>query len=337
MTQPSQLTAPTVESMEEMDAAALAYELEAEESVTAELAAAVAAFTAALLAAYVAGVAAGATGYVLSASLAALAERMLAAITPDMRPELARRVSQGVKLGAEQSLDLWDQLDPAEPDPARFSDPELTAAVATADQRARDTLEGARTMAQVLDLSQGDNVITVAAKAGKAVTDAKAATRWAANRAVNAGAELVARENGWRLLWVGERNACLKCLAYFGHVVTPGTDFPVGLTFGSRPSTLGGVPYAPLHPNCRCRCVVWPGGDVISKGNDMPTGVAREARRTVLRGWSDYDSLTERLKAADLLLNRGANLPKTVVARAARDVKRGAFSQRHRPLTNLNA
>ena len=55
------------------------------------------------------------------------------------------------------------------------------------------------------------------------------------------------------------------------------------------------------------------------------------------RGWSDYASLPERLRAVDLLFQRGALLPKTVLQRAAADRRRGSFSQRHRPRTNLNA
>jgi hypothetical protein len=61
----------------------------------------------------------------------------------------------------------------------------------------------------------------------------------------------------------------------------------------------------------------------------------REAQRSVARGFSGYDSKPARLRAADRLLRHPTLLPKTVVERARRDVKRGAFSNRHN--TNLPA
>jgi hypothetical protein len=91
-----------------------------------------------------------------------------------------------------------------------------------------------------------------------------------------------------------------------------------------------GLPNPPLHPNCRCR--VWPyeGGEAVAEANvpnaSIATALAREARRSVLKGWSAFASTPERLQAADRLLAAGAGLPKTVQQRAARNVRQRKFA-----------
>lgn len=321
-------------TMATMDGAALEYELAAEDTVTGDFTAEVVAAVAVIVAAYAVLSAQGALTDAAVAGLRTLIRRTLGAITPNMRPELIRQVNAGVTLGVNQSMELALASDLRRPEPGRIHDPALLDAVGTIDTDAERTLEEAIRLADALDLADEDNLNTVAAKATKASTDSRATTRWSANRAVNEGAYQVAKTNGLHLLWAGERNACLKCLAYFGLTAVPGELFPAGLTFGSKPSKLPGVPFPPLHPWCRCRVVPVTIGPVT---NDLAAGLAREARRTVVRGWSGFDSKPERLRAADTLIQRGADLPKTVVARAMRDVRRKAFSQRHRPLTTLTA
>lgn len=145
-------------------------------------------------------------------------------------------------------------------------------------------------------------------------------------------------DNGLRVVWVAERDACLVCLALSGHVIDPntGAGFDEEATFGkpgSAPSVWPlGMPLMspPRHPNCRCRL------RVISATQTMvPAALRREAERTVARGWSNHASRVSRLSAADRLVAAPNRLPMTVNERARRDVGRGEFSTRHRPRTSL--
>lgn len=322
MTQPANLA-------EAQDQQALAYELEAEEAATAEFVAALTAAVATILAA----AALVAAGTIAVSVLQEVIHRTLGSIHPSMRGTLALAVRRGISLGREQGAAWVDVEVPFTPE----VDATLVDAVNRIDPDAQAVLDEALRLADTLDLTQEDNVLTVTAKATSAGKGAQGQTRWASVRAVNQGISDAARAAGVRLLWRAERNACLKCLAYSGLTVDPPGLFPVGLTLGTGRSTLGGVPYPPLHRWCRCRVVPYGGPDATELGADEASGLQREAMRTVARGWSDYASQPERLRAADLLLQRGFRLPKTVLARAARDVARGSFSQRHRPRTTLNA
>lgn len=135
-----------------------------------------------------------------------------------------------------------------------------------------------------------------------------------------------------RVVWIAERAACLTCLALSGQVANPsiGEWFDEDATFDKRPmevwppgSSLMGPP---RHPHCRCRLRI-----IAATNTMLPDALAREARRTVARGWSDFASHPARLSAADRLLAAGARLPVSVQSRAAQDVARGVFSDRHRP------
>jgi hypothetical protein len=130
----------------------------------------------------------------------------------------------------------------------------------------------------------------------------------------------VAARAGMRVVWVAERGACLHCLAYSGRT-TIGA-FPPDLTFDERPlrqnqPVLG----PPLHPQCRCALqpLAW-------SDDAFAEDVQREARRSVLRGWSEQESRASRLRAAARLLHVGADLPPTVEARARRAVRNGRFN-----------
>ena len=140
--------------------------------------------------------------------------------------------------------------------------------------------------------------------------------------------------SGLVVVWVAERDACLTCLRLSGTVIDPdsGAGFDEDATFGAPGSAPQvwppGMPLMkpPRHPNCRCRL------RIIAADNTMvPDALRREAERAVARGWSASDSRRARLSAADRLLHHGSRLPRTVQERAARDVERGSFSQRHRP------
>lgn len=140
-------------------------------------------------------------------------------------------------------------------------------------------------------------------------------------------------DNGLRVVWVAERDACLTCLALSGHVIDPnvGQGFDEFATFSPHGAPQVWPPGMPLmgpprHPNCRCRL------RIIAADNTMvPDALRREAERSVARGWSGHDSRRSRLAAADRLVRHANRLPMTVNERARRDVDRGSFSTRHRP------
>lgn len=146
-------------------------------------------------------------------------------------------------------------------------------------------------------------------------------------------------DNGLRVVWVAERDACLVCLALSGHVSDPnaGVGFDEDATFGPHRPTPVWPPGMPLmapprHPSCRCRLRIITADNVL-----VPEALRREAERSVARGWSGYDSRRARLKAADHLISRANRLPRSVQERAAKDVARGHFSDRHKPRSPLRA
>ena len=70
------------------------------------------------------------------------------------------------------------------------------------------------------------------------------------------------------------------------------------------------------------------GGPVLN----LPDSLAREARRSVVKGWAlASESQTARRRAAEQLLASGAGLPTTVEERAARAVRSGKFKTRPAP------
>ncbi|WCH97063.1 hypothetical protein POD33_35000 [Streptomyces moderatus] len=130
-------------------------------------------------------------------------------------------------------------------------------------------------------------------------------------------------------VWVAERDACVNCLAYAGRIVKVGEDFPGGLSWdpNQRDSKAKGV-RPPLHPHCRCRPVPWNPEWAKPGEVSLPEAVAREAQRSIARGFSlPSESNASRIRALKELLSGSPNLPKTVVERAQRDLRRGEFAR----------
>lgn len=198
--------------------------------------------------------------------------------------------------------------------------PDVRAAAAQADGKARERLREAGTVLRQARI-RGD-VLSGLALAQKAPQGVAATARWGVNRAQSAGVVTVAESADESLLWVGERDACVHCLAYFGQVTKAGFPFPGGLSFAVKPLSGDPVPTPPLHPNCRCRIVVWR----LEWGPSYPDALKREARRSIARGFSlPSESNASRLRAADRLLNRGAQLPVSVQEYARRAIRVGHF------------
>ena len=145
------------------------------------------------------------------------------------------------------------------------------------------------------------------------------------NHAGNMGTTAVADAVGLSTVWVAETNACVECLAYSGRVAKPGKAFPGGLTYGAKSYNPTPVESPPRHPNCRC--TVEP---LIAE--EYATALRREADRSVLRGFSlESEPMRVRLDAAERLLDRGVDAPKSVKAFARRAVRAGEFPTRGRP------
>lgn len=163
-----------------------------------------------------------------------------------------------------------------------------------------------------------------------AAKTAQQATSTAIVGAVAGGAAATAAASGVDLTWWSERGACLSCASMAGSVAPPGGKFfPTENYAGNQimPWLLDGVDHPPAHRACRCHAALATPG--------LATGLAREAAREVAKGQSLYDSLPARLRAVNAAL-RGSRLPASVRARAATDQRRGAFSQRQKPLAHTS-
>lgn len=145
------------------------------------------------------------------------------------------------------------------------------------------------------------------------------------NQAAAAGSQAAAQGLGADgVMWVAERDGCLGCVALSGKVAPSGRGFDPSITFGDRPIAWEGFSgQPPRHPRCRCRVVAWFSGD-----DAVSEALQREARRSVLRGWSlDSESEAARLRAAERLLREGADLPVSVERYAEEAITLGAFPQ----------
>ena len=194
-----------------------------------------------------------------------------------------------------------------------------------------DRLARAQRVTRAIRSGTHADVIPAVAVASGAAADVERASRWVTNREVNHGSAQVADALGAGKMWVAERDACLHCIAYSGVIAEPGQHFPSDLTFAAKPLKLMSpiLDRPPLHPHCRCRITPWLGSDTDYSLSDA---LKREARRSVLKGWSlPSESENARLQAADRLLQRGAGLPKSVEQTARRAVRLGHFSSRTVP------
>lgn len=302
------------------DEEALAYEVSAVAEVVGPLSAALAP----VLAAGLAGFAAGSTG----AALTAIILRSLGRVSwPAMTPGLQEVAVGAVDLGVDRAARGLPAVDKRKARKVRG--PVLE--VPDLDVVTRVRIGQAEDLTRDLPLDTKRDLDAVLGKVALVRSRAEGQVRWTATEGINAGTSAVAKRLGRRLIWVAERDACLHCLAYAGWVVEPGDSFPVGLTFGDH-SDLGGVPYAPLHPGCRCQVRLTeeePGAP--PPGRSTPTMAARlaaEARRSVVYGWTEHASGAATIRAMSRLLDQGAGLPASVERRARELVRTGMTQDR---------
>jgi len=237
--------------------------------------------------------------------------RALTSLQPGVSARLQRAVMRGAELGASHAL---------APLPAGWNpdeDPTLAGVFATVDNTVR--LAARSAAREIAALPAGD---TAAADQilGRVDSRARIAAVTVTHRSVAAGFEQASSAAGKSRMWVSERNSCLGCLAYSGQIAPPGGIFKGRLTYGKRvlPWTVHGITGPPAHPSCRCHQQL--------ANADMADGLSREAARSVAKGWSEYDSLPERLRAADALIASLPALPASVIETARRDVERGGFT-----------
>lgn len=262
------------------------------------------------------------------ATLRALLERedadavrriILGMSAPIVQAQAAAAVLDAFRAGALDALDILDTIG-AEP-VSRIGRPSAQAKgiVAGLDKAGRDALATAQKLARANAgaLEAAAPLIAHANRISRNVTEA-------VNMAGNEGATAIADAAELPTVWVAETNACVRCLAYSGRVAAPGKNFPGGLTYGKP---VGGepLPHPPLHPHCRC--TVEP-----LQSREYAAALRREADRSVLRGFSlESESMGTRIDAAERLLRRSPDAPKSVIQYAESAVRRGEFTTRGRP------
>jgi hypothetical protein len=290
----------------------LAFERAAVQAVAGAVAAGLQELVVAILAAFEAvGKAAG----------EAVAERVAAVTWMPMRPALMRVSAEAQTRGVQdvvRAMSRGKRRDQATRAEYRVQ----TRTLPDPDATLRKALAEAARLAR-----QGDGK-PAAGRIKAGVSAVKGQASVAANDGINSGVIQVARVLGERVMWVPERDACLHCLAHAGYVVEPGQDFPP-VSFDPKAKGVWSVDCPPLHPWCRCRArpVDLPAGKPSSDRSDVsPASVlAREARRSVAYQWSGHASRTAGERAAEALLNAGANLPGTVTMRAQRALRKGGI------------
>lgn len=232
---------------------------------------------------------------------------------------------------------------------------EVIEAVEQLPQQVAEKTEDALNFADQTPLTGWDDLVRQMGKAHQVPNSIERTVTTVVNRANGSAIRQAAVAKGASLLWVAEPDACVICLALSGHVIDPssGDGFDEEATFG-RPGSAPDVwpPGEPLmepprHPYCRCHPELWFGPHVpeggpeenalysrpgVAAGVDLPAALRREAKRSVVYGWSlPSESNKIRLDAAGRLLQAGAGLPRTVEERAHKAVARGRFDNRVHP------
>lgn len=319
------MTAPEVDGPTVPDEEALAYEALVVARVTTDVEALVSEVIGALLSAYAAAARAGPVPPVVAHALGrAVAIRLRRLRWVPMAPRLRDVAREAREMGVTRALArLPRTVIPVVP---VIPDTSVIPVVPPADGALRDRLAEAARLAGTLDLSKRGNVLAVAGKARSGIAIVKGHARWTANEGINAGTAEVAKATGRRLLWVPERDACLHCLAHAGWSVEPGNLFP-GTSYDPAADAIPGVPWPPLHPNCRCEVRTYDGPagrpDRNRSLTDPAARLAAEARRSVVYQWTDHASAPAARRAAGALLSTGAGLPSSVEDRARRALRRG--------------
>jgi len=231
----------------------------------------------------------------------------------------------------------------------------LTQAIEAVPETMAQSVADTTAFAEQLPITGWDDLVTAMGKANQAATSLERSSTWAVNKASSDAVRQVAVNKGASLLWVSEPDACVICLALSGHIIDPmsGDGFDEEATFGKPGSAPDVYPPGeplmspPRHISCRCHPELWFGPHVpvggpeenslynrpgVGANVDLPAALRREAKRSIVYGWSlPSESGSVRLDAAARLLQRGAGLPKSVEERGHRAVAKGSFDNRIHP------
>jgi hypothetical protein len=252
----------------------------------------------------------------LAAESPDIRRRVLALTAPRIGRDLAAAVAAAFDLGVIDAIQI---IGAKQAPTARPSLPLVGAAIKTERDVAK-LLATARKLAQA-----GGELEAVLAPVFAAGVATKRNVVTLVNEAGNRGSTAVADALKLPTVWVAETNACVECLRYSGVVAKSGAAFPGGLTYGAKSYNLNPIETPPRHPNCRC--TVEP---LVSR--EYADALRREADRSVLRGFSlESESMGTRIEAANRLVERGVDAPKSVVAYSRKAIKEGKFPTRGRP------
>lgn len=246
-----------------------------------------------------------------------LRESVLKLVTPSIGKDLAAAVGAAFNIGVRDAEKIIGEG--RTPDIPAGPPREIIAAARMAEKTIGDEVSKARKLARA-----GADLPTILSPVLGAANTLERDVATLVNHAGNMGTTAVADAVGLSTVWVAETNACVECLAYSGRVAKPGKAFPGGLTYGAKSYNPAPVVSPPRHPNCRC--TVEP---LIAK--EYAAALRREADRSVLRGFSlESEPMRVRIDAAERLLERGVDAPKSVKAYARAAIRRGEFATRGR-------
>lgn len=240
---------------------------------------------------------------------------------------------QARALGAKQAREAAGMPAPRPVEP-KLSDAAKQAATKQDDAATQKLTVARRLLEQHTEAEHYGELLPAIAQAQHAVTGAENAVTWAVHHEANEGVRNEADRLGADLIWLNERDACVHCLAYAGEIGDLQHGFETGQTYGDHPLVpwpdAEELPGPPLHPRCRCHMQLWFGEHRGQRG--LPEALRHEAERSILKGWSKpSESPKVRLRAAERLLERGTDLPKSVQNEARTAVKRGRFGGKQAP------
>ncbi len=199
--------------------------------------------------------------------------------------------------------------------------PQAVDAVRTAARKPAAALVEVRRRLGIVPLRTTGELLATLAPLTTSASEMEGALSWATHATANSAIREASAQTGSKLVFVAERDACVRCIAYAGD-----TQETEGSTFGGGPSFLGGLteplPFPPVHPRCRCS---------IEEYADpaVPAAMKREAVRSVLRGFSlPSESNAQRIRAARNALQRDLAAPESVKDYARANVRAGKFRTR---------
>lgn len=274
---------------------------------------------------------------ILAAVRAGIA-RLLKGLGARSSRALDQALAPAVTLGAVQGAHVLSLLTgrrtkPVDAAPSRAMRRAARALPAIVDEQHRSAL--ALLKAKLVRRLGVTGALAAVGRARGAVGRIEASITHTVNEAVNEGIAEQIQAAGAKKVWVAERDACVRCAAYAGHVVAVDDVFPGGLSWDPNQRNRGDdLPGPPLHPHCRCRLAPWEDDWAVPGVPPLPEVLRREAWRSIARGWSlPSESNAARVRAARELIRAGVRLPKSVLEFAGSAVRAGRFEDRTFPAT----